>query len=53
MVGRLILLFVFLPLVELYLLLECARLTSPTLTMLLVVVTGITGYWLTLADLGM
>ncbi|MFP6619508.1 MAG: FxsA family protein [Pirellulaceae bacterium] len=47
MVGRLILLFVFLPLVELYLLLECARLTSPTLTMLLVVVTGITGYWLT------
>lgn len=47
MAGRLILLFVFLPLVELYLLLEFARRTSPTLTMLLVVVTGITGYWLT------
>ena len=47
MAGRLILLFVFLPLVELYVLLEFARRTSPTLTMLLVVVTGITGYWLT------
>jgi len=45
-VARLILLFVVLPLTELFLLLEFARRTSPLSAMLLVVLTGLVGYWL-------
>jgi len=44
--ARLIFLFVLLPLAELCLLLKFAQLTSPGWTMLLVVVTGLVGYWL-------
>jgi len=44
--ARLIFLFVLLPLTELFLLLEFAQLTSAGLAMLLVVVTGLIGYWL-------
>lgn len=46
MAARLIFLFVLLPLTELFLLLEFARLTSARWAMLLVVVTGLVGYWL-------
>ena len=43
---RLIILFVTVPLVELYLLLRLAELTGPLPTFLLVIVTGIIGSWL-------
>ena len=44
--GRLLLLFVLVPLVELVLLLWLADTTSWQFTLLLVVVTGATGVWL-------
>lgn len=43
---RLLILFVTVPLLELYLLLQLAGLTSPGATFLLVIVTGIIGSWL-------
>ena len=46
MAVRLIFLFVVLPLAELFLLLEFAELTSAGWAMLLVVLTGLVGYWL-------
>ena len=46
MLFRLLLLFITVPLVELYLLLQVAELTSPAATFLLVIITGIIGSWL-------
>ena len=46
MLLRLLLLFVTVPLVELYLLLELASITGPGATFLLVIITGIIGSWL-------
>ncbi|MEO1524014.1 MAG: FxsA family protein [Planctomycetota bacterium] len=46
MLLRLLLLFIIVPLVELYLLLQLANLTSVGATFLLVLVTGIIGSWL-------
>ena len=46
MLLRLLLLFVTVPLVELYLLLQLAEVTGPAATILLVIVTGIIGSWL-------
>ena len=46
MLLRLLLLFITVPLVELYLLLQLADLTGPGVTFLLVIVTGIIGSWL-------
>ena len=46
MAVRLIFLFVVLPITELVLLLEFARRTSASWAMLLVVLTGLVGYWL-------
>lgn len=43
---RLLILFVTVPLLELYLLLQLARLTGPGTTFLLVIITGIIGSWL-------
>lgn len=46
-VGRLLLLFILLPLVELYLLVWFADRTSPNWMLLLVLSTGFLGWWLT------
>jgi UPF0716 protein FxsA len=46
MLFRLLLLFVTVPLLELYLLMELAEVTGPTATILLVIITGIIGSWL-------
>lgn len=46
MLLRLLLLFVTVPLVELYLLLRLADVTGPAATFLLVIITGIIGSWL-------
>ncbi len=46
MLFRLLLLFVTVPLLELYLLMELAEVTGPAATILLVIITGIIGSWL-------